>query len=495
MSERYSNERKRSKDTDSRDDRNYSDSRDNRDRRYSSDRSSQKRVNYADQYSSKSDNREKRQSSKSDYRDRRDSSKYISKKDEYYSNEKNKELNSGKEKETPKKNNGLTFITYVISGTNSVEPGEIKGILKKPVEEPITVIVDIESEQDLLIEERRKRRQAILEKYKSVENDEPQKTVTSVTTNTTIETNPDDFSLNKEPSTFKTTKIDTEVSVSAADYDPNDDGSADDRKLHGAHMKTTIPDKQIEQKENVQVKELDMFADDDMFADELPVKTMSKNPNPNPNQELLLNQADDDEGYYRILLGEMMINRYLVYATLGKGVFSGVVKAKDTLDGNKDVAIKVIRNNEIMLKAGHKEISIVKKLNEADPENKKHIIRLITSFEHKNHLCLVFECLSMNLRQVLKKFGKDVGLNLKAVRTYAFQLFSSLDLLQKCEILHADIKPDNIVVSESKSVLKLCDFGSASDISENEITVYHIYSTNRFSLTLFPDIIDLLKLV
>lgn len=36
----------------------------------------------------------------------------------------------------------------------------------------------------------------------------------------------------------------------------------------------------------------------------------------------------------------------------------------------------------------------------------------------------------------------------------------------------ADIKPDNILVNESKHLLKLCDFGSASKINENEITPY-----------------------
>ncbi|RUO95327.1 kinase-like domain-containing protein, partial [Jimgerdemannia flammicorona] len=79
---------------------------------------------------------------------------------------------------------------------------------------------------------------------------------------------------------------------------------------------------------------------------------------------------------------------------------------------------------------------------------------------------------SMNLREVLKKFGKDVGINIKAVRIYAQQLFLSLSLLKKCNILHADIKPDNILVSESKNTLKLCDLGSASDAGENDITPY-----------------------
>lgn len=88
------------------------------------------------------------------------------------------------------------------------------------------------------------------------------------------------------------------------------------------------------------------------------------------------------------------------------------------------------------------------------------------------HLCMVFEPLAMNLREVLKKYGKNVGLHIKAVRSYTQQLFLALKLLKKTGILHADIKPDNILVNENNLILKLCDFGSASHISDNEITPY-----------------------
>lgn len=123
-------------------------------------------------------------------------------------------------------------------------------------------------------------------------------------------------------------------------------------------------------------------------------------------------------------------------------------------------------------KAGLKEIEILQKLMQADPEDKKHMIRLERYFEHKGHLCMVFENLSINLREVLKKFGRDVGINLKAVRAYAQQMFLGLSLLRKCNILHADIKPDNVLVNETRNLLKICDLGSASDASDNEITPY-----------------------
>lgn len=63
--------------------------------------------------------------------------------------------------------------------------------------------------------------------------------------------------------------------------------------------------------------------------------------------------------------------------------------------------------------------------------------------------CVLFSPKSMNLREVLKKYGKDVGLHIKAVRSYSQQLFLALKLLKRCNILHADIKPDNILVSQT----------------------------------------------
>jgi serine/threonine-protein kinase PRP4 len=78
----------------------------------------------------------------------------------------------------------------------------------------------------------------------------------------------------------------------------------------------------------------------------------------------------------------------------GKGVFSSVVSAYDKLRQNTDgsnpiVAIKMIRANETMLKAAKQELDILSKLADADPDNRKHVIRLLRSFEYRNHLCMV----------------------------------------------------------------------------------------------------------
>ncbi|XP_038693867.1 serine/threonine-protein kinase prpf4B-like isoform X2 [Tripterygium wilfordii] len=220
---------------------------------------------------------------------------------------------------------------------------------------------------------------------------------------------------------------------------------------------------------------------DDMFCDDIFGESPAGVRKPGKGDGLpivrsgLHDNWDDAEGYYGYRLGEILDGRYEVTAAHGKGVFSTVVRAKDIKTGNGDpgeVAIKIIRNNETMHKAGQLEVQILKKLAGADPENKRHCVRFFSSFKYRNHLCLVFESLNMNLREVLKKFGRNIGLKLTAVRTYAKQLFIALKHLKNCGVLHCDIKPDNMLVNEAKNVLKLCDFGNAMFAGKNEITPY-----------------------
>ena len=90
-------------------------------------------------------------------------------------------------------------------------------------------------------------------------------------------------------------------------------------------------------------------------------------------------------------IGKQLDRRYTVYGYTGQGVFSNVVRARDSLKGNQEVAIKIIRNNEMMHKSGLQELRILQKLNESDPDDKFHCVRLFRHFFLKNHLCSVFE--------------------------------------------------------------------------------------------------------
>ena len=68
--------------------------------------------------------------------------------------------------------------------------------------------------------------------------------------------------------------------------------------------------------------------------------------------------------------------------------------------------------------------------------------------------------------------SKGNGLSLDLVRKQATQLFLALSHLRKHKIIHADIKPDNILVSIDGITLKLCDFGTAFPVEETSLVEY-----------------------
>ena len=82
---------------------------------------------------------------------------------------------------------------------------------------------------------------------------------------------------------------------------------------------------------------------------------------------------------------------------------------------------RVIRNNDTMRRAAAKELRLLERIAAADPDNKRYCIRLLAHFEHRAHLCMVFEALALNLREVLKKFGGGGGINLAGVRRFSRQ--------------------------------------------------------------------------
>ncbi|KAM0343397.1 hypothetical protein ACHAPU_008577 [Fusarium lateritium] len=284
-------------------------------------------------------------------------------------------------------------------------------------------------------------------------------------------------------------QIDDEDGPSAADYDPTGDMKEDERRdelrhghvvLHGEqHPIATEQQPQEEVQAEPTEKpggdgddeddDFDMFADD--FDEEKyatkpvepvgPVDGDGKAPDVPAIKGGIL-EGDDKDGYYKIRIGEVLNGRYQIQSALGRGMFSGVARAVD-INTKQVVAIKMMRNNDALRKGGFTEIAILEKLNEADPEGRKHVIKFEHQFDYKGHLCMVFENLSMNLREVLRKFGNNVGINLGATRAYAYQIFVALAHMRKCSIIHADLKPDNILVNETRNVLKICDLGTAID--------------------------------
>mmetsp|Transcript_10480 Transcript_10480/g.17573 ORF Transcript_10480/g.17573 Transcript_10480/m.17573 type:complete len:300 (-) Transcript_10480:79-978(-) len=147
-----------------------------------------------------------------------------------------------------------------------------------------------------------------------------------------------------------------------------------------------------------------------------------------------------------------------------------------------------------MTRSGEIEIKVVRTLNEKDPADKKHCIRMVEDFVYNDHMCIVYECMEMNLRETLAKYGKDVGISLDGVSSYGRQLFTALAHLHKQGFIHADLKPDNIMVSKDAQKIKLCDFGSCvkfpEDLSASNLSEYLVsrfYRAPEIILGQVPD--------
>ena len=171
----------------------------------------------------------------------------------------------------------------------------------------------------------------------------------------------------------------------------------------------------------------------------------AEGPAPGAAPRGLLDNYDDAEGYYQFQVGERIGPGYEVFATHGRGVFSSVLRARDLTRGAPaasaeppaEVAIKVIRANETMYKAGQTEKVILRKLAEADPQNKRHCVRMLSSFEYRNHLCLVFEPLVRRLegwglggRKMMLRSPEQVVLLVSAAG--AHRRFFSLFMINAC---------------------------------------------------------------
>ena len=216
---------------------------------------------------------------------------------------------------------------------------------------------------------------------------------------------------------------------------------------------------------------------------------------------------DDAEGYYKASIGEL-INmelprsstdiQFRVNGVIGKGVFSTVLKCATESGSDAStnlppqVALKCIRHNETMAKAALNEMRYLQRFTSSPG-----IIPLLlpngnVPLEFRGHTVLVFPYMEYNLRDVLAKFGKGVGLSLTAVRSYFGQMLAAATHLKNHNILHSDLKPDNILVSQDFSKVFLCDFGSAVSWSERVemITPYLVsrfYRAPEIILGLVPD--------
>jgi serine/threonine-protein kinase PRP4 len=318
------------------------------------------------------------------------------------------------------------------------------------VEEQLVKIEEqhVENNEEELLERARKRRLAIMQKHQSTDS------IASPTTPPPAVQTPTQTAEPMRPSDLTPQESNTSSPRSSPDSPKTPVDASSNSKPSDASTSNKPSDE----------PSTDMF---DMFSATPVTISPTRGPSEHPIVAITNTEIQTDkEGYIMIKAGELLGERYLVGATCGSGMFSKVLRAKDTQDNNKEVVVKVIRDNDFMKRVGIKEVEYLQKLREADPEGTYACIQLLNHFKDRDLFCLVFEAQQCNLRELIHKYGSGTGFHLKAVQVYARKVLLALYLLKQLNLIHADLKPDNILVNENKTSVKLSDFGSVLTYNE-----------------------------
>lgn len=160
---------------------------------------------------------------------------------------------------------------------------------------------------------------------------------------------------------------------------------------------------------------------------------------------------------------ETKLRYYQFLKEIGKGSFGVVHLGLQRLTLRR-VAIKKIKMNDAedseKLRKIEGEIKVMQKLSHCN------VLRLFEYFQHKNHVFIILEyCFKGDLQKHLRTEGH---LKEEKARKYFFQIASGLQHIHDNNIIHRDIKPDNILIDEFDQC-KICDFGISRAIDPEEL--------------------------
>lgn len=164
-----------------------------------------------------------------------------------------------------------------------------------------------------------------------------------------------------------------------------------------------------------------------------------------------------------VSVGSRLNERYRVEAVLGEGAFAIVTKCYDRRL-NRFVAVKVNKNNAEAAQQAQDEISVLRRLQRLDA-NACCIVKCLGVFHHLDSTCIRFELLDQSLQGYLDDRHRH-PLPVMEAMAVVQQLATALHHLKAMGIVHADVKPENVMVvnrQEKPLRVKLIDFGVAFD--------------------------------
>ncbi|KAF0022702.1 hypothetical protein F2P81_025094 [Scophthalmus maximus] len=155
--------------------------------------------------------------------------------------------------------------------------------------------------------------------------------------------------------------------------------------------------------------------------------------------------------------------RYSFVKTLGVGGF-GTVHKCIALDTKELIAVKIVKKE--CAQYGKREVEILESLRQLDP-HKNNLVKFNRHFLHNETFMLEFEMLDMTIDDLMESFNRP--LHLSEIQLITQQMLVALNALGSRRIVHADIKPDNIMLVNHKLQplkVKLIDFGVAHTVAE-----------------------------
>ena len=166
------------------------------------------------------------------------------------------------------------------------------------------------------------------------------------------------------------------------------------------------------------------------------------------------------------LIGRTIANRYEILEKTGVGGMATVYTAKD-LVLNRHVAVKVLKEefttDEEFVKRFNTEALAAASLSHAN------IVSIYDVGNEDNIYYIVMELVrGKTLKQIITENGP---ISWKWATNIAIQIASALEVAHKNNIVHRDIKPHNIIITED-GVAKVTDFGIAKAVSNSTITAF-----------------------
>ena len=157
------------------------------------------------------------------------------------------------------------------------------------------------------------------------------------------------------------------------------------------------------------------------------------------------------------------LDDYTMKHEIGEGAF-GLVKLAIDKKMNKMVAVKSVDMMKIIELS--KERHIMREKSLLAELKHPNIIELYCTFKDTKNLYFVFEIgPNGTVDDLIKKMGRNM--NEKIIQVMFAQMVNVIEFLQNKDIMHRDLKPQNLMLDENYNV-KFIDFGDARKVNEQD---------------------------